>query len=85
MDRGALFAVPDHLADQTPAAAVARALAPGAYIPNVANGQELIAYLSKLDGSEYAVINREGTVVGLLRQETVVAAITGRRPQRRRS
>lgn len=85
VDRGALFAVPDHLADSTPAAAVARALAPGAYIPNVANGQELIAYLSKLDGSEYAVIDREGTVVGLLRQETVVAAITGRRPQGRRS
>lgn len=85
IDPGALAAVPGHLAAQTPASAVARALAPGAYIPDAANGQELISYLSKLEGSEYAVINREGKVVGLLRQETVVAAITGRRPQTRRS
>ncbi|MEB7503450.1 site-2 protease family protein [Arthrobacter koreensis] len=83
VDPGALSAVPEHLAPQTPAHAVARALAPGAYIPDAANGQELVAYLSKLEGSEYAVINREGTVVGLLRQETVVAAITGRTPRRR--
>jgi len=85
VDPGALAAVPEHLAAQTPAYAVARALAPGAYIPDAAVGQELISYLSKLEGSEYAVINREGTVVGLLRQDTVVAAITGRRPQNRRS
>lgn len=85
IDPGALAAVPAHLAAQTPAHAVARALAPGAYIPDAANGQELITYLSKLEGSEYAVINREGRVVGLLRQETVVAAVTGRRPQSRRS
>ena len=85
IDPGALAAVPAHFAAQTPAHAVARALAPGAYIPDAANGQELIAYLSKLEGSEYAVINREGRVVGLLRQETVVAAVTGRRPQSRRS
>ena len=71
----------------TPAPALlllgARALAPGAYIPDAASGQELIAYLSKLEGSEYAVINREGAVVGLLRQDTVVAAITGRTQNRR--
>ena len=85
VDPGALAAVPADFAAQTPASAVARALAPGAYIPDAANGQELIAYLSKLEGSEYAVINREGTVVGLLRQRTVVAAITGRRPQTPRS
>ncbi|MER2134604.1 MAG: site-2 protease family protein [Arthrobacter sp.] len=84
IDPGALAAVPGHLAGQTPASAVARALAPGAYIPDAANGQELISYLSKLEGSEYAVINREGRVVGLLRQETVVAAITGR-PRTRRT
>ena len=85
IDPGALAAVPEEHAARTPASAVARALAPGAYIPEVANGQELISYLSKLEGSEYAVINREGRVVGLLRQDTVVAAITGRRPQPRRS
>ncbi|MBF4995176.1 site-2 protease family protein [Arthrobacter gandavensis] len=83
VDPGALVAVPEHLAAHTPASAVARALAPGAYIPDAASGQELIAYLSKLEGSEYAVINREGAVVGLLRQDTVVAAITGRTRNRR--
>ncbi|MCC3283398.1 site-2 protease family protein [Arthrobacter caoxuetaonis] len=81
VDNGALFAVPDEYAAGTPVDAAARALAPGAYIPNAATGQELIQYLSKLSGSEYAVIDKEGTVVGLLRQATVVAAITGRRPK----
>ncbi|MFZ3453663.1 site-2 protease family protein [Arthrobacter sp. 7Tela_A1] len=81
VDSGALFAVPAEYAAGTPVEAAARALAPGAYIPDAATGQELIQYLSKLSGSEYAVIDKEGTVVGLLRQATVVAAITGRRPK----
>lgn len=83
VEPAALSSVPSHLAEQTPVNAVARALAPGAYVPDAANGQELVQYLSKLAGSEYAVINREGTVVGLLRQEAVVAAVTGRRPRSR--
>ncbi|MBD8043684.1 site-2 protease family protein [Arthrobacter sp. Sa2BUA2] len=81
VDPGAMGSVPVHLAAQTPVNAVARALAPGAYVPDAATGQELIQYLSQLTGSEYAVINREGTVVGLLRQAAVVAAVTGRRPK----
>ena len=84
VDPGALFSVPPNLAGQTPVNAVARALAAGAYIPDLANGQELIQYLSQLAGSEYAVINGEGTVVGLLRQDAVVAALTGRQPKPRR-
>lgn len=78
VDRGALTAVPDSQADRTPANAVARALAPGAYVPEFAEGQELVQYLARLAGSEYAVMNRQGVVTGLLHQSVVVAAITGR-------
>lgn len=78
VDQGALTAVPDSQADRTPANAVARALAPGAYVPEFAEGQELVQYLARLAGSEYAVTDRQGTVTGLLHQSVVIAAITGR-------
>lgn len=78
VDRGALAAVPDSQADTTPVNAVARALAPGAYVPEFAEGQELVQYLARLAGSEYAVTDRQGTVTGLLHQSVVIAAITGR-------
>jgi hypothetical protein len=78
VDRGALLSVPDSHADATPANAVARALAPGAYVPEFAEGQELVQYLAQLAGSEYAVMDRQGTVTGLLHQSVVIAAITGR-------
>jgi Zn-dependent protease len=78
VDRGALSAVPDAQAETTPANAVARALAPGAYVPEFAEGQELVQYLARLAGSEYAVTDKQGTVTGLLHQSVVVAAITGR-------
>ncbi|GAB3540873.1 hypothetical protein GCM10027403_31380 [Arthrobacter tecti] len=78
VDSGALMAVPDSQAAATPANAVARALAPGAYVPEIAEGQELVQYLARLAGSEYAVTDRQGTVTGLLQQAVVIAAITGR-------
>lgn len=78
VDRGALTAVPDSQAEVTPANAVARALAPGAYVPEFAEGQELVQYLARLAGSEYAVTDRQGTVTGVLHQSVVIAAITGR-------
>lgn len=78
VDRGALTAVPDSQAETTPANAVARALAPGAYVPEFAEGQELVQYLARLAGSEYAVTDRQGAVTGLLHQSVVIAAITGR-------
>ncbi|MCC3301421.1 site-2 protease family protein [Arthrobacter sp. zg-Y895] len=84
VDRGALASVPHEQAAQVPVSAVARPLAAGAYVPEAAAGQELVQYLAKLQGSEYAVIDRDGTVTGLLRQSAVVAAVTGKaaRPQR---
>ncbi|NJC22360.1 Zn-dependent protease [Arthrobacter pigmenti] len=78
VDSGALMAVPESQAAATPANAVARALAPGAYVPEIAEGQELVQYLARLAGSEYAVTDRQGTVTGLLQQAVVIAAITGR-------
>ncbi|WP_028278723.1 site-2 protease family protein [Arthrobacter sp. H5] len=78
VDAGALLSVPESQAEATPANAVARALAPGAYVPEWAEGQELVQFLARLAGSEYAVIDRQGRVTGLLQQAVVVAAITGR-------
>ena len=78
VDQGALTAVPDTQAEGTSANAVARALAPGAYVPEFAEGQELVQYLARLAGSEYAVTDRQGSVTGVLHQSVVIAAITGR-------
>ena len=78
VDPSALSMVPAEAAAQTPASAVAHALAPGAYIPEDAAGQELVQYLAQLAGSEYAVIDLRGQVTGVLRQAVVVAAITGK-------
>lgn len=78
VDLDALAQVPTSLESSTPVNAVSRALAPGAYVPEAAVGSELVQYLAKLSGREYAVINREGQVTGLLDQPTVVAAITGK-------
>ncbi|HEY8754154.1 MAG TPA: site-2 protease family protein [Arthrobacter sp.] len=78
VDAGALAAVPDDAAASTPATAVSYALAAGAYVPEWSEGQELIQYLSKLEGQQYAVVDHHGTVTGLLAQNAVVAAITGK-------
>lgn len=78
VDSGALLAVPEAQAGTTSANAVARALAQGAHVPEFAEGQDLVQYLAKLAGSEYAVTDRQGKVTGLLQQSVVVAAITGR-------
>ncbi len=78
VDRGVLATVPAAVAGETPATAVARTLAEGAYVPQTAAGQELVQYLAQLAGSEYAVIDQHGRVTGFLTQAVVVAAITGR-------
>ena len=56
------------------------ALGAGAYVPEWSQGQELIQYLAQLEGQEYAVVDRDGTVTGLLRQSAVLEAITGKAP-----
>lgn len=78
VDDAALLAVPAEAEGTTPVNAAARRLAAGAYVPEWAEGQELVQFLARLEGNEYAVINRQGAVTGLLHQRTVVNAITGK-------
>ncbi|WP_394937671.1 site-2 protease family protein [Psychromicrobium sp. YIM B11713] len=73
-----LATVPLTAAASTPATAVSHTLAAGGYVPESASGQELIQYLAQLSGSEYAVVDARGQVTGLLRQQVVVAAVTGK-------
>ncbi|MBT2531314.1 site-2 protease family protein [Arthrobacter sp. ISL-48] len=84
VDPGALAAVPANAAWSTPATAVSYALGAGAYVPEWSKGQELIQYLAQLEGREYAVVDHLGRVTGLLGQNAVVAAMTGKgvRPNR---
>ncbi|MCA4131470.1 site-2 protease family protein [Arthrobacter sp. M4] len=78
VDPEALRRVPPAQAAGLPITTVAHRLEAGAYVPQTAHGQELIQYLAKLTGGEYAVIDDAGTVTGLLRQYAVVMAITGK-------
>jgi Zn-dependent protease len=82
VDPVVLATVPAQAAPSTPATAVGRRLAAGAYVPENAAGQELVQYLAQLAGNEYAVINPKGQVTGLLQQAAVLAAITGKRDPR---
>lgn len=78
VDEFALANVPAQAAGHTLASSVARTLSPGAYVPKEAHGWELVQYLSALPDKDYAVIDAQGSVVGLLSQEKVVSAITGK-------
>ncbi len=78
VDENALAHVPAPAAALTPAMSVARTLSSGAYVPAAAAGAELVQYLSQLPDTQYAVIDPQGKVTGLLSQAKVVAAITGK-------
>ncbi|RKR30289.1 site-2 protease family protein [Arthrobacter oryzae] len=78
VDAGAAASVPAALAASTPVTAVSYPLGAGAYVPEWSKGQELVQYLAQLEGQEYAVVDREGAVTGLLRQSAVLSAITGK-------
>ena len=52
-------------------------------MPEWSKGQELVQYLAQLEGQEYAVVDRDGAVTGLLRQSAVLGAITGKYPAER--
>lgn len=81
VDAGAAATVPLSAAATTPVTAVSYALGAGAYVPEWSKGQELVQYLAQLEGQEYAVVDKDGTVTGLLRQSTVLSAITGKDPR----
>ncbi|GAA3694307.1 hypothetical protein GCM10022377_03660 [Zhihengliuella alba] len=76
VDQGSLAQVDPSVHGTTPASSVARALAAGAVVRQDAAGRPLLQYLASLAGSEYAVVDLRGRVVGLLRQERVVRALT---------
>ncbi|GAA5199268.1 hypothetical protein GCM10023346_38520 [Arthrobacter gyeryongensis] len=78
VDPAATAAVPASEVSTTFVTAVSTPLADGAYVPWTSSGQELIQYLAQLSGAEYAVVDEAGTVMGLLRQQAVVTAITGK-------
>ncbi|MFF2243701.1 site-2 protease family protein [Arthrobacter sp. NPDC058130] len=78
VDAGAAATVPAALAGATALTAVAYPLGAGAYVPEWSKGQELVQYLAQLEGQEYAVVDRDGVVTGLLRQSAVLKAITGK-------
>lgn len=78
VDAGALATVPAAATAATPLTAVSHPLGAGAYVPEWSRGQELIQYLAQLEGLEYAVVDRDGTVTGLLRQSAVLGALTGK-------
>ncbi|QCO98643.1 site-2 protease family protein [Arthrobacter sp. 24S4-2] len=82
VDTAAVASVPVGAAAQTPATAVSHALSAGAYVPEWSQGQELVQYLAQLEGHEYAVVDHRGKVTGLLRQASVVRAITGKEMRR---
>ncbi|MDQ0821057.1 Zn-dependent protease [Arthrobacter sp. V4I6] len=81
VDAGVAATVPPDAVASTPLTAVSYALGAGAYVPESSQGQELLQYLAQIDGQAYAVVNRDGTVTGLLRQATVLDAITGKSPR----
>jgi Zn-dependent protease len=81
VDAGVAATVPPDAVASTPLTAVSYALGAGAYVPESSRGQELLQYLAQLDGQAYAVVNGDGTVTGLLRQATVLDAITGKSPR----
>ena len=78
VDAGALATVPAAATAATPLTAVSHPLGAGAYVPEWSRGQELIQYLAQLEGLAYAVVDRDGTVTGLLRQSAVLGALTGK-------
>ncbi|MGO4804953.1 site-2 protease family protein [Arthrobacter sp. 2MCAF15] len=78
VDAGAAATVPAALAAATALTAVSYPLGAGAYVPEWSKGQELVQYLAQLEGQEYAVVDRDGAVTGLLRQSAVLKAITGK-------
>ncbi|MEZ2391579.1 site-2 protease family protein [bacterium RCC_150] len=82
VDPAATAAVPAEQVFTTVVTAVSTPLADGAYVPSTSSGQELIQYLAQLSGGEYAVVDEAGVVTGLLRQQAVVTAITGKEARR---
>lgn len=78
LDHHAVTTVPPEALTQTPVAAVARALVPGAVVQYADRGAPLVDRLSRVDGSEYAVVGPDGRVCGVLHQADVLRRLSVR-------
>ncbi|GAA1338853.1 site-2 protease family protein [Arthrobacter roseus] len=79
LDNVAAQNVPVHLRATTPSSAAARTLADDAVLMDWQEGPGLVAVMTKLDRSEYAIVGDQRQVVGVLYQAAVVAAVKGQR------
>lgn len=79
LDNVAVQNVPADLRATTPSSAAARTLADNAVLMDWQEGLGLVAVMTKLDRNEYAVVDDQRRVVGLLYQSVVVAAVNGQR------
>ncbi len=79
IDQAVLARVGQPQADSVPALAVSRALGEGAVVAEDSDGRELIDYLAGVPTAEYAVISNRGVIVGLLHQNDIIKAVTGRK------
>ncbi|WP_431859297.1 site-2 protease family protein [Micrococcus terreus] len=82
LDQHVLSTVPSSALPHTPVSAVARALTSGAVVGYADRGAPLVDRLSRVDGSEYAVIGLHGQVCGVLRQADVMRRLSLRRTER---
>lgn len=79
VDEHAIARVAPEAAAGIPALAVSRALGQGAVVAQEADGRELIDYLASVHTAEYVVISNSGVIVGLLHQQDIINAVTGRK------
>ncbi len=78
VDHEALARVGDADGGTVQVEAVSRAFGADTVIPAAAAGATLISMLGRREGSEYAVTDADGRVTGILYQQDVLAAITGK-------
>ncbi len=79
LDNVAVQNVPVHLRATTPSSAAARTLADDAVLMDWQEGPGLVSVMTKLERNEYAIVDDQRQVVGLLYQAAVVAAVNGQR------
>lgn len=78
VDWNAATSVPADQRNTTQALSVSRTINPDAVVPEWAQGTELITYMNTRGGDQFVVVNTQGNIVGLLDQQAVIRAVTGK-------
>ncbi|WP_026530685.1 site-2 protease family protein [Haematomicrobium sanguinis] len=78
VDWQAATSVPANQRASTPATSVSRAIDPEAIVPEWAQGNELVTYMNTRGGTQFVVVNTQGNIVGLLDQQALIRAVTGK-------